>query len=970
MNINDYSDELRIEEQRILNDVISRMDQAIDELDESMKHFVDEARNIDISVNPDQYVQQLMVRKGIKDTKENREKLIVSRDELYHKRLLLELDGADYEAIKVGLHELYIDGNKIVVDWKMPVCRHYLLNNTSINYINTVKDKDGEHKTKYKLLLKNDINLRFTRVKNARNLFPVEVDEELLNLAMTTGFFTDDFVSEVLGRPVSTETDLDEEVMTRLIYDEFLAELLERRSTPEFKNIVFSIQQKQGEIIQSPYGNNLIVQGCAGSGKSMIMLHRIPIILYDDPDSYARNSVFIISPSDMYIQLADNMRRQLEISDIEMGTIEQFYNLCIDRYSGHTHDEYGTIYRRKRITTEQEKYIYSEKCIEDIRGYYEELILSFNVPLDKALDFFEINNTESKKDVTFAQRLRARFLLTRNILDKNDEILVKYFRIIYDAIHTIEKFKESVAGIQHKVLSVLKKRVSDSEKEIDRWTKELEGYSQAGNTDAVKRRLSNIEIAREHIEELNTKITSVESDTDYFSGIAALVDKADTVIKTFDSLKEKYSENNIRDIYNAIDNIGMLVGSCHMLIWEGTRIEDKYMEYIPPIGRELDKLKDLLPVFDGITGKYLDPEYCIKISEENRAIALTNNTAVKDAYCSILENLGITRNDKGNIRGIIHSPYIFLQALYQFGGKPSVKGNSLIAIDEAQSIAPEELRLLSEVNDNAVFNLFGDVNQHIENTKGIDSWDDFNEILKYDIREMNENYRNATQITAYCNQNFGLNMVPINTEGRGVHELNSKDGLVSELTGLVADGSNGGLMAIIVGDDSEAEFITNQLSIYQDVLNDMTDKNVLDPDKWNIIHVNDSKGLEFNTVVVLDYKMSRNQKYIAYTRALDELYVCSAQITGKRTKKTNEVDEDSEDKESIDKTTEIKFEKDSDPIEQINVNTPIISDSPSNKISQGNIVNVDVKTVKNKKETKKRKKIIIAIGNALGKRKQ
>ena len=128
--------------------------------------------------------------------------------------------------------------------------------------------------------------------------------------------------------------------------------------------------------------------------------------------------------------------------------------------------------------------------------------------------------------------------------------------------------------------------------------------------------------------------------------------------------------------------------------------------------------------------------------------------------------------------------------------------------------------------------------------------------------------------------------------------------------------------------------------------------------------------MEFNTVVVLDYKMSRNQKYIAYTRALDELYVCSAQITGKRTKKTNEVDEDSEDEESIDKTTEIKSEKDSEPIEQINVNTPIISDSPSNRISQGNIVNVDVKTVKNKKETKKRKKIIIAIGNALGKRKQ
>jgi DNA helicase IV len=966
MNINDNSDELIKEEQRILDGVISQMDRAIDELDESMKRFVDEAKNIDISVNPDQYVQQLMVQMGIKDTKENRERLIQSRDELYHKRLLLELDGVDYEAINVGLHGLYIDGKKVVVDWKMPVCRYYLLNNTSINYTSIVKDKDEEHLTKYKLLLKNDIKLRFTRVKSAKNLIPVEVDKALLDVARTTGFFTADFVNEILGIPESIGAKVDEDVIANLIYDEFLAELLERRSTPEFKNIVFSIQQKQGEIIQSPYNNNLIVQGCAGSGKSMIMLHRIPIILYDDPNSYARNSVFIISPSDMYIQLVDNMRRQLEISDIEMGTIEQFYNLCIDRYSGHSHDEYGTIYRRKRITVEQERYIYSEKCIEDIRACYEELIENYNTPLEKALDFFKISKQECNANELFALRLRERFLLTRNILNKNDEILIKYFNIIYDSIRTIEKFKESVAGIQQKVLSTLRKYVSENEKEIDKWTKELEKYSQDSNSNAVKRRLSNIEISREHIDELNSKISSVEADTDYFSGISSLADKADAMIKPFNTLKEKYSENNIKDIYNAIDNMGMLVGACHMLIWEGSRIENKYMEYIPPIGRELEKLKRLLPGFDSVSGKYLDPEYCIKIAEENRAIALANNTAVRDAYEKILENLGITRNEKGTIRAIVHSPYIFLQALYQFLGKPTVKGNSLIAIDEAQSIAPEELRLLREVNENAVFNMFGDVNQHIENTKGVDSWDEFNEILKYDIREMNENYRNASQITAYCNQKFGLSMIPINTEGRGVHEIDSKDSLVSELTGLVSNNTNNGLMAIIVGNDSEAEFIIDKLSVYQDVLNDMTDKNALDSEKWNIILVNDSKGLEFNTVVVLDNKMSRNQKYIAYTRALDELYVCSAHITKRVNKKTDKAGEDSESEGDTDEKTAVEPETDSESVEPVKVDTSTISDALSEKQTSGNSVNAAIKA----EDKRKRKKIIIAIGNAISKKKK
>ena len=45
--------------------------------------------------------------------------------------------------------------------------------------------------------------------------------------------------------------------------------------------------------------------------------------------------------------------------------------------------------------------------------------------------------------------------------------------------------------------------------------------------------------------------------------------------------------------------------------------------------------------------------------------------------------------------------------------------------------------------------------------------------------EMKENYRNASQVTEHCNQVFGMEMKPINTPGKGVHELkdllNKKD---------------------------------------------------------------------------------------------------------------------------------------------------------------------------------------------------
>ena len=37
--------------------------------------------------------------------------------------------------------------------------------------------------------------------------------------------------------------------------------------------------------------------------------------------------------------------------------------------------------------------------------------------------------------------------------------------------------------------------------------------------------------------------------------------------------------------------------------------------------------------------------------------------------------------------------------------------------------------------------------------------------------------------------------------------------------------------------------------------------------------VQSTKGIEYNTVIVNDKDMSENEKYIAYTRALSELYI-------------------------------------------------------------------------------------------------
>ena len=65
-----------------------------------------------------------------------------------------------------------------------------------------------------------------------------------------------------------------------------------------------------------------------------------------------------------------------------------------------------------------------------------------------------------------------------------------------------------------------------------------------------------------------------------------------------------------------------------------------------------------------------------------------------------------------------------------------------------------------------------------------------------------------------------------------------------------------------------------------DALKDINDINIVDYDdktiefnKLNIITVSLSKGLEFEKVYVYDHNMTNIEKYVAYTRALNELNI-------------------------------------------------------------------------------------------------
>ena len=255
------------------------------------------------------------------------------------------------------------------------------------------------------------------------------------------------------------------------------------------------------------------------------------------------------------------------------------------------------------------------------------------------------------------------------------------------------------------------------------------------------------------------------------------------------------------------------------------------------------------------------------------------NTVYK-IYLLLMKKLGQEPDEKGRLDALECSPYLYLQILYQFYGMPDGAKESLITIDEAQNLAPEELRLIKAVNGKkVVLNLFGDVKQHVEGEKGIDDWKKISDIASFKKEYMQENYRNARQITAYCNKRFKLDMHAINLDGTGVHEIRNESDFEESFYGIFQKPQNVGLSCIIVKNVSEAKELLAKYGMYIARIHNMTKGSVeLQRTKWNLMTVEQSKGLEFETVFAISGRMSENEKYITYTRALDELYVYDKEL--------------------------------------------------------------------------------------------
>lgn len=656
-----------------------------------------------------------------------------------------------------------------ILDWRTPVARRYYQKSCSSFTFNEYE---------YKTILRRAIQAKSGKLLDFKN--------EYLSLR--------DYLS------AEEIADRDEEN----VLDPFLREIIKnRKEESSVRDIIETIQEKQYEIITQPENKNFVLQGCAGSGKTMVLLHRLSYLMYNNEDIHSRD-VLIITPSNSFNAFIDELATILELERVKTTTAYEYF---LQVLKNQKIDLTNKIDLTQKETPEYLEYVYSPNFVADVykklNKVYDSLYGLFTGAECK--DFIDTIIEDCKTQILAYESIknasvRVRRCVLGEIKERKEGGLyyTKPFRELMNCILDVEDFfngtlKSEQAKSQeyfYRQLLSFYKSASFCVRNVQRITEEAK-TSLAELKEAIEKEI--VDLKRFH-----QKIGDVEvyMYADRIARRKEILEEIDKIAEKVDCIEERSTAFSEFYVY--------------------LRGEKNFIE----MGKGEDFV-DIIRYFYRETVK----KYKVKFDMTSK------NMYQSDAYALCVICSGISDN---------------LSPVYRY-----------LFIDEGQDISSCEYDLIRKINKKASFNVFGDIKQNVTSWRGVKDWSET--FPDYEIYGLNQNYRNTNQIVDFVSSTLQLDMQSIGYDGKDVEIINPKG-----ISKFFKDKK--GLKAIICSEEDKEEYLRKSY-------NDVTVKGKLSKSKINIMTVYESKGLEFTSVVVVAKNMSASEKYIAYTRALNELAV-------------------------------------------------------------------------------------------------
>ena len=194
----------------------------------------------------------------------------------------------------------------------------------------------------------------------------------------------------------------DEDVIFRAgVTDPFLIRVLKKRKQQHnLVDIFVTIQENQNAIVDADFGKNIIVQGCAGSGKTMVLLHRLSSLNYNRHDFNFVQNAIILTPNDNFTTHINGLASSLQIGAVERLSVEKYYAHVLSKYSKDIAPT-GSISSEMLVDQRLVDYIYSDGFKVSFDEAYEEIITNRNKLIERLRDA-EILMEEQVREINWA----------------------------------------------------------------------------------------------------------------------------------------------------------------------------------------------------------------------------------------------------------------------------------------------------------------------------------------------------------------------------------------------------------------------------------------------------------------------------------------------------------------------------------------------------------------------------------------
>jgi len=187
-----------------------------------------------------------------------------------------------------------------------------------------------------------------------------------------TGQITDKYQYKIAGGRIiyMLQSDMN-------IDDDILKEELGTHASASLKAIVSTIQKEQNAIIRDTQHRILAVQGCAGSGKTSVALHRIAYLLYHNRNTLKASQILILSPNDVFADYISRILPELGEENICEMSLDVWAYRKLNHF-GEPQDRYDRMEeilgcRNKNHSSEECEYKQTEDYVRELDGYILEL---------------------------------------------------------------------------------------------------------------------------------------------------------------------------------------------------------------------------------------------------------------------------------------------------------------------------------------------------------------------------------------------------------------------------------------------------------------------------------------------------------------------------------------------------------------------------------------------------------------------